>query len=324
MAEATIDKDCDVIDETTPAAGYASGEVIQMPDGRAAFVAGLCARTSGDVAGLKTSGQVTLAKTAAVVVLKGAPLYWDRSLNSCTPLKAVAGADFFIGTAVDDAIAAATTVVVNLNVRPNYTIDLLRDPSDTVLVGSAVLTQFPGYAKFVIESTSEAQKVDALSQHSIPVSKTAPAVPVPFIVEGRMAIYVVGSDATVDMNVGIANETHADDADAIAESVFLHFDNALTILAESDDGTTEVEAVTTTIDSVDDTYFDFAIDARDLADIQIYINGVNVLPASVFNVELATGPLKLLVHLEKTTGTATGELRISKLALRARAVAAGA
>ncbi|GAG49410.1 unnamed protein product, partial [marine sediment metagenome] len=225
--------------------------------------------------------------------------------------------------AVDDAIAAATTVVVNLNVRPNYTIDLLRDPSDTVLVGSSVLTQFPGYAKFEIEATSEAQKVDALSQHSIPVTKTAPAVPVPFIVEGRMAAYVIGSDNTVDMNVGVANETHATSADTIGESVFLHLDEVLDIFAESDDGSSiEVAATDTLADCVDDTYFDFAIDARDLADIQIYINGVNVLPASVFNVELATGPLKLLVHLEKTTGTATGELRVSKLALRTMDVAA--
>lgn len=322
MAEATIDKDTDVIDERAPAAGYASGEVIQMPDGRAAVVTGLCARTSGEVAGLKTSGQVTLAKTITVVVLKGAPLYWDRSANTCTPLKALAGGDFFVGTAVDDAVLAATTVVVNLNVRPNYTIDLLRDPSDTVLVGSAVLTHFPGYAKFVLDATSEAQKVDALSQHSIPVTKTAPAVPVPFIVEGRMAAYVIGSDATVDMNVGIANETHATSADEIAESVFMHLDEVLSIFAESDDGTTEVPAADTLVDCVVGTYFDFAIDGRDLADIQIYINGVNVLAASVFKLDLATGPIKLLVHVEKTTGTAVGELRISKLALRAMDVAA--
>lgn len=315
MAEAVLNKDTDVLAVSTPAAGYASGEVIQLTDGRAAVVAGLVARVSGDPAALKTKGQFTLAKTASIVILEGAPLYWDRSAGTVTPLKALAGADFFCGVAVADAASAATTVVVDLNVQPQYLLDLMRHASDTVLVGSAVLTQFPGYAKFVIDATNEAQKVDAMSLHSIPVT-------IPFIVEGRMAAYVIGSDNTVDMNVGIANGTHATSADTIAESAFIHLDETLDINAESDDGTTEVSAQDSLVDCVDDVYFDFAIDARDLTDIKFYINGVRVLSGSTFKLNAATGPLMLLVHVEKTTGTATGELRVSKLTLRATDLAA--
>lgn len=313
MSEALLEKDSDVVDVTTPAAGYSSGEVIQLTDGRAAVVTGLNARVSGDAAGLKTSGQHKVAKTSGVVVLKGAPLYWDRSANTATPLKAVAGADFFLGVALEDAASTTTTVLVELNVQPAYTIDVLRDPADTVLVltaGTPALTMGPGYAKLAFSATAEAQKVDLLSQHSVPVAT-------PFIVEGRLAIYDIGDENSVDINVGLANATHASDCDSITESCFLHLDGtALDIKAESDDGTTEVAATDTTVDAVDDTYFDFAFDCRDLTDIQIYINGVNVLPASVFKLNAATGPLKLLAHMEKGANDTPGEIRITKLAIR--------
>jgi predicted RecA/RadA family phage recombinase len=314
MAEATLSKDANAntMDVTAPEA-LSAGEIIQLPDGRAGVTAALAGEASGDPAALMTAGQFVVAKTASVVVLDGAKLYWDRSANTATPLKAVAGADFYLGVAVGDAASAAPTVVVDLNVLPTYTIDLFRDPVDDVAVGDATLTMGTGCAKFNILATSEAEKIDALSQHSIPVT-------IPFIVEGRMAAFVIGTDNTVDMNVGIANATHATSADTIGESCFLHLDETLDIKAESDDGTTEVAATDTTVDCVDNTYFDFAMDCRDLADIQIYINGVLVLGSTEFKLDAATGPLKLLVHVEKTTGTATGELRVSDLTIRATEV----
>jgi predicted RecA/RadA family phage recombinase len=313
MAEALLTKDNDVVDVTTPSAGYSSGEVIQLTDGRAAVVQGLKALVSGDSAGLKTSGQVTVAKTASVVILKGAPVYWDRSANTATPLRAAAGADFFLGTALEDAASAAATVLVDLNVQPAYTIDLFRDPADTVIVltaGTPALTMGPGYAKLAFSTAAEAQKVDALSKCSVPVT-------IPFILEGRMAVYDIGDEGSVDINVGLANATHANDCDSITESLFLHLDGtSLNILAESDDGSTEVAATDTTVDAVDDTFFDFAFDARDLTDIQVYINGVLVLGSTVFKLNAATGPLKLLAHIEKGANDTPGEIRIEKLALR--------
>jgi len=320
MAEATLYKDADTIDVTAPTGGYTSGEVIQLTDGRAAFVSGLRSPAAGGGATLKTSGQVTLPKTSGVVILEGDEIFWDRSAGSATPLKAVAGGDFSAGVAVADAAAAATTVIVDLNKKPVYTIDIMRDPTDTVIVltaGTPAVSMGPGYAAITFSATAEAQKADIMSKHSIPVT-------VPFIVEGRVAIYDIGDNAALDINIGIANDTHATDADAITESCLLHLDGAgdLSILAESDDGATEVAATDTTVDAVDDTYFDFRMDCRNLADIQIYINGVNVLPASVFKLNAATGPLKLLAHLEKTSDNTTAEVRVSHLAIRATDLAA--
>ncbi len=319
MSEALLTKDADTIDVITPAAGYASGEVIQLSDGRAAVVMGLTPRTSGEPATLKTRGQFTLAKTASVMILEGDQLYWDRSANTVTPLKAAAGADFAIGVAVKDAASADTTVLCDLNVKPVYTIDIMRDPTESVIVltaGTPAVTMRPGQAEITFSATAEAQKADILSVHSVPVT-------IPFIVEGRIAIYDIGDDAALDINIGIANGTHATDADSITESCFLHLDGkALDIFAESDDGTTEVAATDTLVDAVDNTYFDFRMDCRDLTDIQIYINGVNVLPASVFKLDKATGPLKLLAHLEKTSNDTTADVRISHLAIRAMDLAA--
>jgi hypothetical protein len=55
---------------------------------------------------------------------------------------------------------------------------------------------------------------------------------------------------------------------------------------------------------------------RNPADVQIYIDGVLVLGATVFNVNAATGPLFLLVHVEKTSSTDTYKLAVDWLRAR--------
>lgn len=299
----------------TAEAVMAAGEIIQLPDGRAGYVGGLRGAAVGDEAGIQTAGRVTVAKTASIVILKGDEVYWDRSANTATPLKAVAGADFPIGVATADAASADATAEVELNVKPVYVVDAMRDPTDTVPVLTAGtnmdFSMGPGYINMHLSTThGEANKLDVLSQHSVPVT-------IPFIVEGRLAVYDIGDEASVDINVGIANATHASDADAITESLFLHLDGtALDIKAESDDGTTEVAATDTLADAVDDTYFDFRFDCRDLTAIKIYVNGVRVLAATTFKLDKATGPLKLLAHIEKGANDTPGHLRINHLAIR--------
>lgn len=316
MAEAVLVKDANANSrDFTAEAALAAGEVLQFPDGMVGFIAGLRGYASGDPATAQIGGRVTVTKSADLVWLKGDPIYWDRSAGAATPLKAVAGADFFMGTAAADAAAAATTGDVHLNVKPEYLIDVMRGPTDTAIVttdGAPAMTMGPGYAKLALATShAEAEKVDVLSQHSVPVT-------VPFIVEGRIAVYSIGDEGSVDINVGIANGTHASSFDSITEYCAVHFDGtALSILAQSADGTTTVAAVDTLVDAVDDTYFDFRMDCRNLADIQIYINGVNVLPASVFKLNAATGPLKLIAHIEKGANDTPGEIRISHLAIRA-------
>ncbi len=63
--------------------------------------------------------------------------------------------------------------------------------------------------------------------------------------------------------------------------------------------------------------FELWIDMRDPADVQLYVDGVNVLPDTVFKLDAATGPLGLLVHLEKSSSTATaGPVYVDRAILR--------
>lgn len=306
----------------TAAAAVATGEVHQLADGRAAVYTGLDAAATNDRINLCTEGQFTVTKTASVVITDGQPVYWDHSANSATYAPA-SDRDFFLGTAVDDAASADTTLVVNLNVWPQYKIDIMRgrteDETLSVIVKTVVgsttvevphLEMRPGAAVMILGGTAEAQKVDILSQQGWAVGSN-------WIVEGGFNIVDDGGATAIDFNVGVANATHASDADSIAESCFLHLDgNTLDLFAESDDGTTEVAATDTTTNIVLGTPVHFVIDGRDPADIQIYVNGVLQLTSTVFVLTAATGPLKLLAHLEKSSDDTTADYRINYLRVR--------
>ncbi len=302
------------------AAALASGLPVQIPDGRAGIVAGLSAVAAGDLYEAYTLGQFTVPKTANIVILDGGRVYWDRSAATAT-FKADAGSgDFYLGTAVGDAAATDTEVVVELNARQRVEIELGTGIWDTAIVktaGTPVATRDTGGSnvKLAFDTQAEAQKADLLSRASVPVA-------VGCIMEARFAIYDIGDAAALDFNIGLANATHASDADAITQYCFFHFDGAsLNIMAQSADGTTTVASVDTTIDAVDDTYLEVWIDARNKADIQLYVNGVNVLPASVFKLDAATGPLKALAHLEKSADDTPGEVRVESMAVRVTDVA---
>ncbi len=315
MSEAVLSKyPPDTVDVIAPTGGYTSGQVLQLSDGRAAYVAGLRSPAAGEAAALQVHGQATVTKTASVVILKGTRVYWDRSANTATPLRAVAGADFYMGVALNDAASADTTVDVDLNVEPNYVFDFHRDPCDTVVVltaGTPDLKMRGGEAYMAFSATAEAQKIDILSAISVPVT-----VPMIFECEFQVATFC---DADVgDLSVGLANATHASDADSITESAFFHQDSGadLNLDAECDDGTAaEVAATDTTVDVVAGTRVFVQIDARDLTDLKYYVNGVRVLSTTAFDIGDATGPLKALVHFEKSSNDSPGEIRVSHLAI---------
>lgn len=300
-------------------AAIIANEVHQMPDGAAGYKKGLNAAISGDAVAFETRGQVNIPKTASIVFLDGGRVYWDRSAGKAH-FKKVNDRDFYIGRAVGDAAAADTTMTVNLNIDPPYDIDALRHGALSVPTGTQAVGGF-GYPKDLsgsklveLTATSEVQCIDIFSVDRFALGANA-------IVEAIVRIPVNGSGAAVDFNVGVANGTSASDADAITESVFFHIDGAsLNIMAESDDGTTEVNATDTTVDATAGSAvanrIEFWIDMRNPADCQLYVDGVNVLPSTVFDVSSATGPLGLLAHLEKSTGTTTGQFIID--ALRAR------
>lgn len=316
MAEAIKYQDEDSVIDYTPDAAVSGGEVIQLQDGRAAVLPVDLA--SGALGAAETEGVWTCLKTADIVFVAGQPVYWDHSANTATYAPA-SDRDFFLGSAYTDTAGSASTVKVVLNKRPSYNIELQRDEFLTVIVKTVVgsttvevphLRQFGGTTAMIFGATAEAQKLDLLSQQGFAKGSN-------WIVEGGFNVIDDGDAAAIDFNIGVANATHATDADSITESVFLHLDgNDLNLFAESDDGTTEVAATDTTVNIVLGTPVHFVMDGRNPADVQIYVNGILMLGSTVFDVDAATGPLKLLAHLEKTSDDTTADYRINYLRVR--------
>lgn len=318
MAEATPATGADTA-TLTAAAAASAGEVWQLRDGRAGYLTGSNAVTSGTRATFRADGVVVMPKAAGVALLDGGRAFWDHSANAVT-FRKVDDRDFYLGRIVGDAASADTTCAVNLNVDPAYDLDLVRDVYATVPVGTQALGGFlppqraGGGLSLVLTATSEAQKVDALSVEGFATGANA-------IVEFAFRVPTGGSGGGVDYSLGVANDTHATNADSITDSIFIHLDGgALDILAESDDGTTEVAATDTLVNftagSAVANRVEVWFDMRNPADVQVYINGVNVLPATVFNVNASVATWRLLVHLEKTSGTETADLVVDWMRAR--------
>jgi predicted RecA/RadA family phage recombinase len=302
----------------TAAAAVAVGEVRQLADGRAGVYSGSTALQSGSSATHYTDGHFTFVKASGVVLLDGSAAWWDHSANAVT-YKKVNDRDFLLGSLVGDAASGDTTCAVNLNEPPRWDVDLARDAFLTTVVGTQALGGLGIYRRggaheLILDATNEAQKVDALSVDGWATGANA-------IVEGSFRVISDGAGATPDFSIGVANGTDSDNADDITESIFLHLDgNATAINAESDDGTTEVAATDTTLDYTEGSEVanrvHFAIDMRNPADVQVYVNGALVLGSSVFNVSAATGPWRLLAHLEKTASTDTYRVAVDELKAR--------
>lgn len=321
MPEAVFVRDWDQT-RLSLAASTGAGELRALADGRAGYYDSSVGASSGDKILITTSGQVTLPKTNGVAILDGACCYWDHSASSIT-YKQNNDQDFFAGTAAGDYASGDTQIVVNLNVKPAYLIDFGRGFSEdafiSALVGTVAVSGCNIFRRgaahnFVLNSTSEAQKLDALSVNGF--SKDAN-----WIVEGAFRVVSDGAGTNTDVSLGIANATHASDADSIAESVFIHLNgNEVNVYAESDDGTTEVPATDTTVDYTEgtalSTRIEFWMDGRDPSDIQIYVNGTLVLGSTVFNVNVATGPFFLLAHVEKSSSADTYEIALDWLRVR--------
>ena len=304
-----------VMDYTAEAA-YTGGTVIQLRDGRAAVLPADVA--SGESGGAQTEGVYNVTKAASQVWIDGAPIWWDHSANAatCVPPLTAGDRDFYLGTAVGDVASATTEGKVNLNVQPVYEIDMQRDGGDTAVVltaGSPYLYSRGGALEAGFSATAEAQKLDWLSKRSFALGSN-------WILEAVVEV-VTNADADVaDLSIGVANATHASDADSITESAFFHFDMGadLNIDAESDDGTTEVAATDTTIDFAVGTPVHLVLDGRDPSNVKFYINGAEVLSATanLGNIAAATGPLKALFHLEKSSNDSPGVVQVDMLRVR--------
>lgn len=299
-------------------ATIASGEIQQMNDGRAGVRTGIDSIASGSNVGFTTEGRFTVTKAADLVWIDGAPIWWDHSANAATPNEPIGSSDkdFYLGTAVGDAAAAATTGVVNLNVLPSYIIDSARDNGDTVVVKTVVgsttvevpnVVQRGGMLAMNFGTTAEAQKVDWISDRGFALASN-------WVAEILLELVTAANAAAVDIDVGVASGTHATDFEAIAEFAAFHLDDDdLNIDAHSDDGTTDIAPTDTTIDIAAGTPVRLTLDGRDPNNVKYYINGAEVLAATanLGDIDAGAGPLYAIIHAEKTSDG-------SPLAFRAR------
>lgn len=303
-------------------AAVASGEVRQLKDGRAAVAKQQVAGESGDPVAFETSGIFKMAKTTnAFVAIEGNRAYWDHSANVVN-FEKVNDRDFYLGRFAADATYAATEVYVNLNIDPPYDIDMLSGeggylsvPTGTKATGAFNFPKRLGKSALIeLTATNEAQCIDMLSVDKFAIGSN-------FIAEFVFRPDVNGSTSDVDFNIGVANGTSTTDADAITEHVLFHIDGGTTtILLQSADGTTTNAAATTATSisagSAVANRVELWMDARDSSDIQCYVNGVLVIAGTAFTLAAGTGPMGLLAHLEKVSGTATGKFTIDRACVR--------
>lgn len=323
MAYAEVFAAGEMLDWTADAA-YNTGDVIQLPDGRAGVISDTVA--SGAVIGVHVGGIFRMTKTTSMVLLKGGRAYWDNSANKVY-FRTINDADFYVGRLTTDAASADTVCYVELNVRVKYDVDYKVDPGKAIPVGTAAAGGFgrglsvngPGNMNLLLTSTSEAQKIDWLSKDGFLASSNP-------IVEFMVSVPTgTAAGGAQDLNIGLASATHATDADSIAQHCFIHIDgNSVNVLAQSKStGVSTVTATDTTIDitagstNAAGVRLECWLDCRNPADVQIYIDGVLVLPSSIFDISGAgSTTLFLLAHLEKTSATDTAEVDVDFLAAR--------
>lgn len=302
----------------TAVAAVVAGQIVQIPDGRAAQI--LADVSAGQLVGAAVIGILkSVAKTLSQVWIDGAPLWWDASTNKATCVPVFSGYGFYLGTAVGDALSADTTGGVNLNVTPKYVVDLLGPTGggggggDTAIVltaGTPSVNNRGGMLELAFTTTNEAQKVDWLSRRSFPLASK-------WILEGMFNIKTAPDNAAVDIDIGVAFGTHATDFESITEFVAVHLDgNDNNIDVHSDDNTTDIAPIDSTIDWATGTPVHIAIDGRSTTTPLVYINGALVAGATTLTLAAAAGPLKAIVHMEKTADDSPGVLQVDMLRVR--------
>ena len=289
---------------TSTTAAVVAGQVIRLQGGRAAVKAGLQDAAVGDAVTYYTEGVFALAKATGVVLLEGTEVYWDESAGN---VNGPWTGDYPIGIVKADAASAETTVNVELNVKPIYDIDLRQGGWTTEATNNAFAILFPSTAQLALDNGNEVGQIGLYSNKQFDVDDV-------WICQGKIAQYNGGS-SVVDFDIGVATGTHATDFEAVTAFAALHFDASLDIKFHSDDNTTDVAIVDSTVDAVDDTYFWWAIDGRDKSSLKMYVNGVRVLTGTTFTLAGQTGNLRLVAMVEKTSSTETSDYRIEEFNL---------
>ena len=241
MPEASYLQAGDAISFTTVAA-LSAGEVIQVPDGRAAVA--VTDYIAGAIAVGSVSGIHRMSKTDLQIYVPGQRMYWDASASKVTAIPPITAADYFVGCCVADAAAADTEVEVDLNHDWEGSIDQRTATFAQLPVltaGDPRSVKLGGGDRFTIDATSEAQKIDALSHKAVALASD-------WIFCAEVTIDAAAGAAT-DISIGMADGTDATDFQSVASFCTIHVDGGSTnILVQSDDGADDVAPVDSNID----------------------------------------------------------------------------
>lgn len=174
-----------------------------------------------------------------------------------------------------------------------------------------------GVLKFAADAVAEAATATLFMENSpIDPSKGGYA-------EFLLAVYDIGDAAAVDIDFGLASDDHATNFETIAEFVAFHLDGSdLSLKIHSDDGTTDTAAVDTGVDLVDDTFYCFRIDYRDLTDVQFFYravgaeNWIRLNSTTTYSVSAASANWTPIVMVEKTSDDTTFDVRLDRVIVR--------
>lgn len=290
-----------------------NGQVVQMPDGRAAVYAGLRAAEANDYVTLNHTGVRTVLKTDAINILAGQEVWWSIANSKGT--YRLAG-DFFVGIAVADAAGSASTVKVDMNARPAYCIEQGDGNwANEATLGLGVVALAGGQAQLAFDAVAEVAQAALVSERTVDVDDGA-------IFEVELAVFDIGDDAALDIDVGLVSASHATDLEAVTALATVHFDGSdLTAKTMSDDGTTDVSADDSGVDVVDNTWAFIQIDARTKTNVKYYLNGVQLNSGATFVLTAYSSTLKAIAHIEKTSNDTLADVRVRRMTVRTRAAA---
>lgn len=287
--------------------------VFQLPSGKAGVYPRNVGGTSGQSIIPTSTGVFNVAKQTGIVLLAGVPAYWDYSARKLT-YAPNNDKDFYAGYVVADAASADVTATIVLNELPVYEFDLaLPGYWETEATnGEGVSSLLAGAVKLSFDAVAEAAQAALYRKSTRLIGANG-------ILEADIAVFDIGDDAALDMDIGLADASHASDFESIGIFAAIHFDGAsLEIKAHSDDGTTDVAPVASGVNAVDNTFFKLWIDTRVLSSIKFYVNGVRICDNTTFTWAGASAAslIRPIVHIEKTNNDTPADLRIESIKFR--------
>lgn len=137
--------------------------------------------------------------------------------------------------------------------------------------------------------------------------------------EAEINMEDIGDAANLDADWGFVDthtEVEREDVEASVNLACFHMDGAsANILAHSDDATTDVAAVDTTIDNVTTSaaWKKFKVIARIDGAIEFWIDNARVLSGTTFAIDPAIATYRGLVNMEKTSNDTLGTLMLRNL-----------